>query len=54
MLLKLTMEEIRLKGEFCALGGDLNKLVGTDEQGVPRNSKEIFLGGKLLRELLAS
>ena len=52
--LKRQMEEIRMRGEFCALGGDLNKLVGTGEYGVPGNKKEISLGGKLLRELLAT
>ena len=47
------MEAIRIRGEFCCYAGDLNKLIGTGELGVPGNSAEISLGGKLLRELLA-
>ena len=35
------MEEIRAKKEFCILGGDLNKLVGCDELGVPGNHPEV-------------
>ena len=34
--------------------GDLNKLVGNNKLGVPGNSSEISLGGKLLRELLST
>ena len=52
--LRKEMEDIRMRGEFCLLGGDLNKLVGQDEFGVPGNSPEISLGGRLLRELLAT
>ena len=48
------MEEIRAKGEFCLLTGDLNKLVGNDEFGVPGNSSEVSPGGRLLRSLLAT
>ena len=42
------------EGEFCLLAGDLNKLVGDSELGVPGNSQEVSLGGRLLRELLAT
>ena len=52
--LKKKLEEMRMRGEFVVYGGDLNKLVGQDQFGVPGNNKEISLGGKLLRELLAS
>ena len=48
------MEEIRAKGEFCLLTGDLNKLVGNDELGVPGNNSEVSPGGRLLRSLLAT
>ena len=43
-----------MRGEFVVYVGDLNKLVGQDQFGVPGNNKEISFGGKLLRELLAS
>jgi hypothetical protein len=52
--LRKHMEEIRVKGEFCALGGDLNKLLGCDNLGVPGTNPLISLGGRLLRELLAT
>ena len=52
--LRTELENIRARNEFCCFGGDLNKLVGNDELGVPDNHSEITLGGKLLRELLAS
>ena len=46
------MEEIRRRKEFVCLAGDLNKLVGIGELGVPGNHKEISFGGRLLREQL--
>ena len=48
--LRREMESIRLKGEYCCLGGDLNKLLGSDQLGVPGTSPYISLGGRLLRE----
>jgi hypothetical protein len=48
------MEDIRTKGEFCLLSGDMNKLVGCGSMGVEGNNSEISLGGKLLRGLLAT
>lgn len=48
------MEDIRAKNEFCLLLGDLNKLIGCDQWGVPGNHPEVSPGGKLLRELLAT
>ena len=33
--LRRLLEEIRMRGEFCLLAGDLNKLVGEGELGVP-------------------
>ena len=48
------LEDIRRRGEFCVWAGDQNKLVGAGELGVPGNSPETSLGGRLLRELLAS
>ena len=48
------MEDIRARKEFCILGGDLNKLVGCDEYGVPGNHPEVSPGGQLLRDLLAT
>ena len=48
------LENIRLRGEFCLWAGDLNRLVGTGELGVPGNKQEVSLGGRLLRELLAT
>ena len=35
------MEAVRMRGEFCLYAGDLNKLVGIDEFGVPDNSPEV-------------
>ena len=52
--LRKEMENIRIKGEFCCLGGDLNKLLGCDQLGVPGTSPDISLGGRLLRDLLAT
>ena len=48
------METVRMRGEYCVYAGDLNKLVGTGEFGVPGNSPEVSLGGRMLRELLAA
>ena len=52
--LRKEMEAIRRKGEFCVLGGDQNKLLGSDQLGVPGTSPDISLGGRLLRELLST
>ena len=52
--LRRDMEDIRTRNEFCLLAGDLNKLVGCDEWGVPGNNQEVSPGGRLLRVLLAS
>ena len=52
-LLKV-MEDVRARGEFCLLAGDLNKLVGCDELGVPGNDSTVSPGGRLLRGLLES
>ena len=43
-----------MRGQLCLLAGDLNKLIGGGQLGVPGNSPEISLGGRLLRELLAT
>ena len=50
--LRDVMEAVRARKELCLLIGDQNKLVGNDRLGVPGNSPEISLGGKLLRDLL--
>ena len=42
-----------MRGDFCFYARDLNKLVRTGEFGVPGNTSDISLGGRLLRELLA-
>ena len=52
MRLRKEMEAIRARGEFCVCSGDLNKLVGRGEGGIPGNHPEISLGGRLLRGLL--
>ena len=52
--LREVLEGIRARKEFCLLLGDQNKLVGNDQYGVPGNSSEISLGGKLLRELIST
>ena len=54
MRLVKNMEEIRARKEFCILGGDLNKLVGCDEYGIPGNHPEVSPGGQMLRDLLAT
>ena len=51
--LRKEMEGIRARQEYCVLLGDLNKLVGIGEWGVPGNKPEISLGGRLLRDLLS-
>ena len=48
------MGDIRLRGEYGLLAGDMNKVVGEGKLGVQGNNKEISLGGKLLRGLLAT
>ena len=48
------LNEIKARNEFCLLAGDLNKLVGCDELGIPGNNPELSPGGKLLRSLLAT
>ena len=48
------LENIRARNEFCILGGDMNKWVGSGELGITGNHPELSIGGKLLRELLAS
>ena len=48
------LENIRARNEFCCLVGDMNKLVGNGEFGVPGNHPEMSLGGKLLGKLLES
>jgi hypothetical protein len=50
--LRDVMEAARARKELCLLIGDQNKLVGNGRLGVPGNSPEISLGGKLLRDLL--
>ena len=52
--LRKELDDIRIRKDFCVLTGDLNKLVGCDEWGVQGNKPELSLGGKLLRELLAT
>ena len=52
--LRKELEAIRARNEFCLLTGDLNKLVGCDELGVPGNKAEVSPGGKLLRAMLAT
>ena len=52
--LRKIMEDIRAKGEFCTLIGDLNKLVGRGEGGVAGNHPEISLGGRLLLDLVST
>ena len=52
--LRKEMEDIRMRKEFVCLGGDLNKLVGVGQWGVPGNHPDISLGGRLLRDLLAT
>ena len=47
------MEDIRTKGKLCLLSVDMNKLKGVGKFGVQGNHQEIYLGGKLLRGLLA-
>ena len=48
------LEAIRARGEHCVLMGDLNKLVGSGEWGVPENHKDVTPGGRLLIGLLAT
>ena len=52
--MRTEMEKIRTRGESCGLIGDLNKLVGCGDLGVPGNHPEVSLGGRLLRELLGT
>ena len=52
--LQQDLENIRARNEFAILAGDLNKLVGNNELGVPGNHAEESLGGRLLKEMLAS
>ena len=47
------MEAAKARGEFCLVGGDLNKWVGADELGIAGNHPEVSAGGRMLRCLLA-
>ena len=48
------MQDIRTRGEFCCLSGDLNKLVVCSDLGVEGNNPEVSLVVKLLRDMLAT
>ena len=48
------MENKRARNKFGILTGDLNKLVGNNELGLPGNQAEVSLGGRLLKEMLSS
>ena len=48
------MIKIRARKEFCLFLGDMNKLIGCGEWGVPGNHSEVTAGGRLLLELLAT
>ena len=52
--LRNELETIRRRGESCLYTGDLNKLVGCGELGVPGTSPETSIGGKLLTEMLST
>ena len=52
--LQKEMEDIRARKEFCLLAGDLNKLIGCGEFGVPGNHPEVSAGGQLLRDMLST
>ena len=53
MLIK-DMNKIRARQEFCLFLGDMNKLIGCGQWGVPGNHSEVTVGGRLLLELLAT
>ena len=52
--LRVELDKIKARGEECLLVGDLNKLVGNDMFGVTGNHSKVSMGGRLVRELIAS
>lgn len=47
------ISNIEARGEFVVLIGDLNKHVGSDEEGITGNNDKISFGGELLRSFLS-
>ena len=52
--LKLELDKIRERNEFCLLIGDLNRAIGAGRLGVKGNRPNVSYGGKLVPELLES
>ena len=52
--LRVELDKIKARGEECLLVGDLNKLVGNNMFGVTGNHSKVSMGGRLVRELIAS
>ena len=52
--LRKELDKIKARGEGCLLIGDLNKQVGSDDLGVAGNHSKVSIGGRLVRELLAT
>ena len=48
------VEEAKLRNDHVLVVGDLNKLVGSDHQGIPGNHPEVSVGGHLIRDLIES
>ena len=50
--LKNELDEMKLRDESCILLGDLNRAIGTGNEGVPGNHEKVSYGGQLVREIL--
>ena len=50
--IKIKINKIGERYEFCLLIGDLNRAIGAGRLGIQGNRPKISYGGKLLRELL--
>ena len=50
--IKLELDKIRDRNEFCLLVGDVNRAIGSGSFGIKGNRPRVSYGGKLLIELL--
>ena len=52
--LKLELDKIKERNEFCLMVGDYNRAIGAGRLGIKGNRPNVSYGGKLLLELLES
>ena len=52
--IQVELEEIKKRGDYTLIAGDVNRKIGSGEHGVDGNSEKTSEGGELLRDLLAT